>query len=255
MVRISTRFLVAISCLIVLTLITHECAAFDDPNVPDTVAVDSVVADFPLACVVPVHFFNDEPLDGVEIVLTCSSSDIRVDSFSFVGGRLQSTGYTGSILADNAVIAFAYPNVGGPIPEGNGLLGRVFLSYDPDLSDRLATIDTTTIYMSDSLVVHSTYFSPTDLPGQFTPVYRPGFLDIHRCCVGFTGNTDCDSEQKLNLSDVTRLIDFIYLTRTPLCCWSSGNTTGDSEGIVNLSDVTRLIDRIYLSKRATAPCP
>lgn len=244
-----------IVCLFVLLAVARNCEALDDPNFPDSVIVDSVITDFPLPAAVPVRFFNDEPLNGVEITITCGLTEISIDSFSFAGGRVETLGYSGSILADHAVIAFAYPGTGEPIPEGNGLLGKIYLSYDASLPDQIATLDTTTVYMADSLVVHSTFFSPTDIPGQFIPVYKRGFLDIHRCCAGYTGNTNCDSEGTLNLSDVTRLIDFIYLSRAPLCCRSAGNTTGDSESIINLADVTRLIDRIYLSKNATAPCP
>ena len=72
---------------------------------------------------------------------------------------------------------------------------------------------------------------------------------------GFTGNTNCDIEGKRNLSDITRLIDNIYISHIPLCCRENGNTNGDAEGKVNLSDVTRLIDHVYLSHDETSTCP
>lgn len=72
---------------------------------------------------------------------------------------------------------------------------------------------------------------------------------------GVTGNTNCDVDGVMNLSDVTRLIDRIYLSKELLCCEENGNVDGDSEGKLNLSDVTRLIDHIYLSKQETAACP
>ena len=78
------------------------------------------------------------------------------------------------------------------------------------------------------------------------------------CCgsytLGYTGNTDCDTEGKMNLQDVTRLIDRIYLSKTELCCEENGNTNGDPEGVLNLQDITKLIDHIYLSKGPTAAC-
>ena len=81
-------------------------------------------------------------------------------------------------------------------------------------------------------------------------------VSIHSsCCHGFTGNTNCDADEKRNLSDITKLIDHVYLTRQPLCCYESGNTNGDPEGKINLSDITRLIDHVYISKQPTAPCP
>ena len=80
------------------------------------------------------------------------------------------------------------------------------------------------------------------------------------CCCGkftngHTGNCDCDPEGIRNLTDVTRLIDYIYLSRAPLCCEANGNVDGDAENKINLIDVTRLIDHIYLSKSETVNCP
>jgi hypothetical protein len=78
------------------------------------------------------------------------------------------------------------------------------------------------------------------------------------CCgiyaAGLTGNTDCDAEGRYALSDITRLIDFVYLSRTPLCCPANGNTDGDLQGRVNLGDITILINRVYLSHDLTASC-
>lgn len=48
-------------------------------------------------------------------------------------------------------------------------------------------------------------------------------------------------------------IDNIYLSQLPLCCEDCGDTNGDDT--MNLQDVTRLIDHIYLSKLPTVSCP
>jgi hypothetical protein len=79
------------------------------------------------------------------------------------------------------------------------------------------------------------------------------------CCgvytVGYTGNVDCSVDGKRNLTDITRIIDFVYISKAPLCCDENGNTDGDVLGKVNLADVTRLIDFVYISKTETATCP
>jgi hypothetical protein len=72
---------------------------------------------------------------------------------------------------------------------------------------------------------------------------------------GYTGNCNCDTEGKRSLSDITVLIDRVYISQTPLCCEANGNTNGDPEGKLSLSDITRLIDYIYLSHEETALCP
>ena len=71
---------------------------------------------------------------------------------------------------------------------------------------------------------------------------------------GFTGNVDCDAGGKRNLADITRLIDRVYLSRSPLCCEDNGNVDGDFDRKINLADITRLIDNVYLSKAETAAC-
>jgi hypothetical protein len=80
----------------------------------------------------------------------------------------------------------------------------------------------------------------------------------YMCCgrftSGYTGNTDCDTEGKMSLADVTKLIDRVYLSKTPLCCEENGNVDGDPEGKMALADITKLIDHIYLSKAETAAC-
>jgi hypothetical protein len=78
------------------------------------------------------------------------------------------------------------------------------------------------------------------------------------CCgtytAGYTGNTDCDTEGKINLGDITALIDRVYISKTPLCCEENGNVDGDAEGKVNLADITGLIDHVYISHVQTALC-
>ena len=79
------------------------------------------------------------------------------------------------------------------------------------------------------------------------------------CCCGrftggFTGNVDCDPGGNRNLADITRLIDHVYISHSPICCPSNGNVDGDPSGDVNLGDITRLIDLVYIGKAQPAAC-
>jgi hypothetical protein len=91
---------------------------------------------------------------------------------------------------------------------------------------------------------------------EFDVVVPPG-CGVHTG--GYTGNTNCDTEGKRNLADITRLIDRVYVDPPPdgpeLCCEPNGNTNGDPEGIINLTDITRLVDHVYVSHEETATCP
>jgi hypothetical protein len=75
----------------------------------------------------------------------------------------------------------------------------------------------------------------------------------HGCCIGLTGNTDCSAEDEPDITDITRIIDFLYLSHDPLCCPEEADTDG-SYGPPDISDITRLIDYLYLSHRLPAPC-
>ena len=78
------------------------------------------------------------------------------------------------------------------------------------------------------------------------------------CCGEFTsgqtGNANCSDDGKVNLADITRLIDRVYISKVELCCEENGNIEGDVDANVNLADITSLIDHVYISKNPTTPC-
>jgi hypothetical protein len=71
---------------------------------------------------------------------------------------------------------------------------------------------------------------------------------------GFAGNANCSEDGSLTLSDITKLIDRVYISKEELCCEENGNVNGDPEGLMTLSDIARLIDRVFVSKGPTEPC-
>ena len=60
------------------------------------------------------------------------------------------------------------------------------------------------------------------------------------------GNVDCSVDEEPSISDITRLIDFLYISHLPLCD-SMATDVNFSGGIIDLSDITRLIDFLYIS--------
>jgi len=71
---------------------------------------------------------------------------------------------------------------------------------------------------------------------------------------GITGNANCSTDGKLTLSDITRLIDRVYISKETLCCEASGNTNASSDCKITLSDITVLIDAVYISKTDPEAC-
>ncbi len=75
------------------------------------------------------------------------------------------------------------------------------------------------------------------------------------CCLGTTGNVSCDSDDVVDIEDLTCLIDYLFVSFTPLCCPNEANIDGDVEGVVDVSDLTDLIDYLFVSFTPTATCP
>ena len=65
---------------------------------------------------------------------------------------------------------------------------------------------------------------------------------------------DLTGDLKANLADITRMIDYVYISRAELDYKRAGNVDGSSNGNINLADITRLIDHVYIS-RAELNCP
>jgi hypothetical protein len=78
------------------------------------------------------------------------------------------------------------------------------------------------------------------------------------CCGLYTGgtvgNTNCDTNGDINLADITRLIDFVYVSHNPLCCAENGDINVDGVG-PNLADITGLIDAVYVTQNPLPACP
>ena len=87
--------------------------------------------------------------------------------------------------------------------------------------------------------------------------WQPSVADTS-CCGrytgGYTGNTDCDTQGKYTLNDVTVLIDNVFITHKELCCEENGNVDGSADGKHTLNDITRLIDKVFITHAATASC-
>lgn len=73
-------------------------------------------------------------------------------------------------------------------------------------------------------------------------------------CDGLTGNTNCDPEDLVNLTDLTTLVDHMFINFRPLACPGEANISGDPQGSITLLDLTMLIDYLYRGGTAPAPC-
>ncbi len=74
------------------------------------------------------------------------------------------------------------------------------------------------------------------------------------CCVGATGNIDCDVMNAVDISDLTVLIDHLFTSLDPLCCPKEGNVDGAPGGLVDISDLTTLINHLFIGLDPLPAC-
>jgi hypothetical protein len=74
------------------------------------------------------------------------------------------------------------------------------------------------------------------------------------CCIDITGNVDNDWEEHVDLADLTKLIDYLFISFTAPECLEEANIDGDPAGIVDLGDLTSLIDYLFISFTPPAEC-
>ena len=80
------------------------------------------------------------------------------------------------------------------------------------------------------------------------------YISDVQCCQGTTGNVDCSENEAPDISDITGLIDNLYLSHKPLCCPDEADVN-QSGGDPDISDITTLIDNLYLSHKPLPNCP
>lgn len=92
------------------------------------------------------------------------------------------------------------------------------------------------------------------------PNLKPSWSGAHcyrvlaKDCFGMTGNIDCDQFDQVDISDLTRLVDYLFGSLEPLCLPKEGNTDGDPAGNVDIGDLTRLVDYLFISFAPLADC-
>jgi hypothetical protein len=70
--------------------------------------------------------------------------------------------------------------------------------------------------------------------------------------MGLTGNVDCDGSDGVDISDLSALIDYLYISFTPLCCEEEANTDGQPG--IDIADLSALIDYLYISFTPPVVC-
>ncbi|MDZ4723055.1 MAG: PQQ-dependent sugar dehydrogenase [candidate division Zixibacteria bacterium] len=75
------------------------------------------------------------------------------------------------------------------------------------------------------------------------------------CCSGTVGNVDYSFDGIVDISDLTSLIDFLFISQLPVYCDGEANIDASPDGIIDVSDWTLLIDYLFISFNQLPSCP
>jgi PKD repeat protein len=91
--------------------------------------------------------------------------------------------------------------------------------------------------------------------GDYLPaVIEPGYIQISGCCVGQTGNVNGDVDDIVDISDLTKLVNHLFVTFEELPCIAEANVNGDASCIVDISDLTKLVNHLFVTFEALPDC-
>lgn len=88
----------------------------------------------------------------------------------------------------------------------------------------------------------------------YRPIEGSDDVMVAGCCVGSTGNVNVDAADVVNLSDVTVLVNHLFVTFDPLVCKSEANVSGDLSCQINLTDLMVLINHLFVTFEPLPAC-
>ncbi len=145
------------TCWVTVLLLCLAAAGFGqtDPGNRDTVRVEAAATMPGQDVVVNVSVYNDELLGGLTVPLVWSSSDITLDSVSFVGTRVEYVNNKPKTIynATQKVVFGAVVFFEDYIPTGDGIVGKLYFHVPGGIADQYVTIDSTTILPAARLLL------------------------------------------------------------------------------------------------------
>jgi len=91
---------------------------------------------------------------------------------------------------------------------------------------------------------------------NWSPIYYFDSTDIEiNVCIGIRGNVNGDDEERINVSDLTYLVQYLFggFSGITVPCREEANVNGDGEERINISDINYLMD--YLFGNPSGPLP
>jgi PKD repeat protein len=218
----------------------------------DTIGADDIQGAPGQQVRVEIRLANHVPVEEIKIPFTWAGPfNLTFDSISVAGLRteyFESVNLLNYDIFNDRITVLLKASSSGTAPflePGNASVLSLFFKI-PSWVQSGANLISVTSYGSHSpgLLAAGGYYEPAIVDGAVTV----------GCCKGTRGNIDNDPFDLVDLADLTRLIDFLFISFTPLACTEEANIDGDPEDLVDLGDLTRLIDYLFISFEPPPSC-
>ncbi|UCC43854.1 MAG: VCBS repeat-containing protein [Candidatus Zixiibacteriota bacterium] len=202
---------------------------------------------------------NDGDIDAVVTTgFTLEAAPTRIllndgtGSFSFSDLVLANT-YFGAVCVRD-FNADAFPDI---VLTSNGMLhqlyvndgGGGYVASEFGISTEILSTDPSGCDLNGD---HLVDLVVNDFDGGATRIWF-NRTQIVSCCTGQVGNVDGDPENVVDIGDLTRLIDYLFISFEEPGCMAEANVDGISP--VDIGDLTALIDFLFISYDPLAECP
>jgi hypothetical protein len=74
------------------------------------------------------------------------------------------------------------------------------------------------------------------------------------CCIGTVGNVNYDPQDNVDISDLTAIVNYLFVTFEPLVCRAEANADGDAGCTIDISDLTKLVNSLFVTFEPLPAC-
>ena len=230
----------------------------------DTLIGSNLSTDNPyLPMEVVVYGNNTIPVSKIIIPVEFSGSlNLALDSFSTAGCRTEyfeevySSHYSPSTKRFTVRMLTSISRTSPDLESGYGPLLRLFFSLDGS-----ATLEEEAAIVMDGYTSVTTDYMPyfEGRMAAYAPKSVDGSIVYRDCCQGFRGNINADLDDRIDISDLVYLVDYMFLDGPEPTCWKeanvNGNITGDVLKVVDIADLVYLIDYMFTYGPVPPACP
>ena len=230
----------------------------------DTLVGDSLITENPNQSMeIVVYGNNTIPIRKIIIpVKFFGTLSVVLDSFSTAGCRTEYfeeafyIHFSPSTKRTTIMLLTSAYRTSPDLEPGDGPLLRLFFSLDGS-----ATLGEEVTIGLDGYTSVTTDYLP-NFEGEmaaYAPDIVDGLIAYRKCCQGIRGNIDADPDDRIDISDLVYLVDYMFSGGDEPTCWKEANVNGDFMGDllkqVDIDDLVYLVDYMFTNGPEPPACP